>query len=178
MIKTFEDFLNENQADRQYGCLMLTFDDDGWKEEMESMVDENDLYTEEEGHGLELEPHCTVLYGFHDDDFDMNKCIQMCVPCEDLKVGSNGISLFKNEKYDVLKYDIESEDLNKLNSAFVKNFKHTNKFPEYHAHCTIAYLKPGTGEKYVKKVKRDFIPVSFKYSYGNRDSVFINKKNS
>lgn len=39
MIKNFNDFLiMENDAPRKFGCLMLQFDDSGWKEEVESMV--------------------------------------------------------------------------------------------------------------------------------------------
>lgn len=168
--------INENDAPRKFGCLMLQFDEEGWKDEVESMIDENDLYEEEEGHGLELEPHCTVLYGFHDDEFSLDKCMDMLVPSEDVKVSTKKISLFENEKYDVLKYDIESEDLNRLNSEFSDSFKNTNDYPEYHAHCTIAYLKPGMGKKYVKDVEKEFSPASFKYSYGSGDNVYMHKK--
>lgn len=175
MIKTYNQFINENDAPRKYGCLMLGFDDKGWKEEVESMVNSEDLYTEE-GYGIELEPHCTVLYGFHDDEFSMDKCIEMLVPVGNIKVNSNKISIFNNEKYDVLKYDIESEDLNSLNKLFADSFEYTNDFPEYHAHCTLAYLKPGMGDKYMKDVEKQFIPTKFKYGYGNGNNVYIEIK--
>lgn len=176
MIKNFTEFLNENELPRKYGCLMLNFMDNGWKEEIESIVSPDDLYTEEEGHGFENEPHCTVLYGFHDDAFSLDKCIEMLVPVSSLKIVADKIGIFSNEKYDVLKYDIKSDELNTLNSTFAKTFEHTNDFPEYHAHCTIAYLKPGTGEKYVKEIEKTFVPKEYKYSYGKGDKVYIQKK--
>jgi 2'-5' RNA ligase len=52
----------------------------------------------------------------------------------------------------VLKFDVESEDLNKLNKVF-SDYPNTNKFPDYHPHCTIAYLKSGKAAKYIKKAK-------------------------
>lgn len=174
MIKTYDQFINENDAPRKYGCLMLQFDKNDWKEEIESMVDSDDLYTED-GYGFELEPHCTILYGFHDDDFSLDECLKNLVPVSEIQISCDNISLFKNENYDVLKYDIESEQLNELNERFTDKFKYTNDFPDYHAHCTIAYLKPGTGEKYMKSVERFFVPTEYRYSYGSGDNVYIHK---
>lgn len=165
----------ENDAPRKFGCLMLQFDDSGWKEEVESMVPYEDLYVEEEGHGLELEPHCTILYGFHDDEFSLDDCLNMVIPVSQIEVSCKKISLFENEKYDVLKYDIESEQLKQLNSKFAKTFVHTTSFPDYHAHCTIAYLKPGMGKKYVADVEKIFVPKEYKYSFGSGDKVYIRK---
>lgn len=175
MIKSFNQFINENDSDRKFGCLMVNFGSAGWKEEVESMIDSTDLYTEEEGHGLELEPHCTILYGFHDEDFSLDKAMKLLIPISDIEVQSDGISIFSNEKYDVVKYDIQSDKFVDLNSKFSENFKYTNKFPDYHAHCTIAYVKPGMGEKYKKAIEKTFIPKQYKYSYANEDKVYINK---
>jgi 2'-5' RNA ligase len=68
------------------------------------------------------------------------------------KIGFKGISAFSNEKFDVLKFDVDSEDMHKMNAKF-KKFPHTNNFPDYHPHVTIAYLKPKTADKYIKKMK-------------------------
>jgi hypothetical protein len=168
--------IEENEAPRKFGCLMLNFDDTGWEEEIENMIDKDDLFVEEEGHGFETEPHCTVLYGFHDDKFSLDKCINMIKPVEKIKVSSGKISIFENEKFDVLKYDIDSEDLIELNKNFADNFEFTTDYPEYHAHCTIAYLKPGCGSKYVKECEKTFKPSAFKYSYGHGDKVYLYKK--
>lgn len=40
-----------------------------------------------------------------------------------------------------------------MNTAITKNFKYSNSYNKYIPHLTIAYLKPGTGKKYVKNIK-------------------------
>ena len=50
-------------------------------------------------------------------------------------------SLFENPKYDVLKFDVISPLLNKINKKLTKELPYTSDFPDYHAHCTIAYIK-------------------------------------
>lgn len=103
---------------------------------IQSYIDEEDLYTEP-SYGREKDPHITVLYGLHEEitDEEIEKQIyNMSKP--DVKIKS--VSLFKGE-FDVLKFDIESSDMFKLNKEF-KTFPNTNTF-EYVPHCTIAYLK-------------------------------------
>ena len=41
--------------------------------------------------------------------------------------------------------------MHKLNKTF-REFPHTNTYPDYHPHCTIAYLKPKMADKYIKKL--------------------------
>jgi 2'-5' RNA ligase len=66
--------------------------------------------------------------------------------------------LFQNEKYDVLKFDMEyptkgDKFLHKCNDE-LKKFPFTSDFPDYHPHMTIVYLKPGKGNKYLRKFGR------------------------
>lgn len=135
-----------------YGCVMifLNVDSKEW-DAIQDVIDEDDLYLGEEGEsgfGRESEPHATVLFGIHADvpDTDVEELI------DDVKTPSislDKVSSFNNEKFDVLKYDVESEDLHKLNKEF-KTLPHTDTFPDYHPHATIAYLKKGKAEKYIK----------------------------
>jgi hypothetical protein len=148
--------LNEKtQPNYDFGCVMLYFE---FPEItfLHKMIDEKDIYTEEGNNsfGLEDEPHTTLLYGLHDG-----------VTLEDVKnvVGefkfgdliAHNPSLFQNEKYDVLKFDMKYPTkgdmfLHKCNEE-LKMFPHTSDFPDYHPHMTIAYLKPGKGNKYLRK---------------------------
>lgn len=138
----------------EYGCLMVYLDVDkkDW-DKLQDMIDDDDLYEPEDDptYGRETEPHATILFGFHADvpDADVEKEIDKV---KEPKIGFKGISAFKNEKFDVLKFDVDSEDMHKLNAKF-KKFPHTNNFPEYHPHVTIAYLKPNKADKYIKKMK-------------------------
>lgn len=149
----------------EYGALMLQLKFDNWDNVLSS-IDKEDLYDEEPGFGLEHEPHTTVLFGFH-KNADIDKIKELVkVNCDDnITVKIKNISHFETEKYDVVKYDVESKTLNKLNSLMTKNFDYTNDYPEYHPHVTIAYVKKGKGKKYDKKIENEKVESNtFKYS--------------
>ncbi len=138
----------------EFGCLMLSIDDKLVKDvhsEIQKRVPESEIFNDETNkYGRETDPHITVLYGLHADL--STKDIMRAVTSlgkEYLEFQILGTSIFSNPKYDVLKIDIESDDLVKLNSI-IKKFPHTSSFPNYHPHLTVAYLKPGTGPKYTK----------------------------
>ena len=165
-IPTFEQFINEfgslvNEEKYQYGCAMLQFDFPNIKT-FHDQIEEDDLA----GKGLEDEPHVTLLYGLHSDEIKENEVIDVC---QSVKIGSmhlHNISLFENDNYDVIKFDVRSNFLHKINEKLT-DFPHTTDFPDYHAHCTIAYVNSGKGKKYVELFgKRSFevYPTRFVYS--------------
>lgn len=136
--------LLENDGPHEFGCVMLYFNFPQIFK-LQDAINPSDISEEE---GLENEPHITLLYGLHEgvtneeiknilDKFTYSKC----------KVFNP--SLFKNEKYDVLKYDVEGKNLHETNKE-LKQFPFTDNFPKYHPHMTIGYLKPGKGQKYVE----------------------------
>lgn len=138
-----------------YGCVMLYFDFPKM-EQIHNLIAPSDIYTEDEdkSFGLEDEPHCTLLYGLHEE-----------VTLEEIKGKLKGVtyptckahnpSLFENEKYDVLKFDIEGENLHKINEK-LKEFPFTSDYPNYHPHMTVGYLKPGRGKGYTKLIADKF----------------------
>ena len=143
----------------EYGCLMVYLKIEDWKS-LQNSIDEDDLYVDEDdsSYGRETKPHVTILYGLHDNIKDEDIEIDI----KDItspKLKFKNISSFNSDKYDVLKFDVESSDLNKLNKKFTE-YPHTTNFPDYHPHCTIAYLKSGKAEKYIKKLK-DMVNIVF-----------------
>lgn len=163
--------INENDASRSYACLMLDCSD--FKQELKAIqdqIDEDDIYTEEEGHGLENDPHITVLYGIHDQDVESVKDqLGDLSPCD---YQLSGLSLFENEKFDVLKCSVKSADLKAMNKRCTDNLEYTNSYPDYVPHLTVAYLLPGTGKKYTS-IKSDKFKVdlsSGKYIFSTKDS--------
>lgn len=164
------EILSENSAPRSYSCLMLDCSD--LKKELktiQSLIDEEDIYDEEEGHGLENDPHVTVLYGIHEQDPDAVKDQLELIP---VVYELTKLSLFENEKYDVLKCSVESKDLHKLNKQCTENLEYTNSYPDYIPHMTVAYLLPGTGKKYLKIDSPIFgeEKTSNKFIFSNKDS--------
>lgn len=180
-VPTLEDFVNEqSKATYDYGCLMVNVDNTGCDEFISNLIDKDDLYVEGNDYGLETEPHVTVLYGFHENEkesVDMEKLKKYLIPLNELKIASNEISTFENEKYDVLKYDIKSDKLFELNKTMTENFEYSTDFPNYHPHMTIAYLKPGKGKKYAEKLNNDKSFQSKEYTFSHPDGSkdFIKK---
>ena len=101
----------------------------------------------EDGKGAELEPHITVLYGIHETS--ARPFIDVCSKIATFSVGVTGLSIFEGDQYDVLKLDIESDELRDLNQFIRDRFEHTSSFPDYHPHLTIGYLKKGRSSLYV-----------------------------
>lgn len=152
-LPSLEQFLNEAKKTKktyEYGCSMLYFDFPQMSV-IHDNIDPEDVYVDEEdsSFGLEKEPHVTLLYGLHCDECDDTDVIGRSKFESTDPLTLQNISVFKNEKYDVLKFDVFHDDLSKINKSLTE-LPHTNDYPEYHPHSTIAYLKPGTSEKYLE----------------------------
>jgi len=150
-IPTFEEFvqiygelLSEKEGNFEYGCSMIFFEFPEIKS-IHQEIEESDL----SGSGLEDESHVTLLYGLHSDEIDDTKVLDLSCSETVESIVLHNVSAFENEDFDVLKFDVESPVLHKINSKLVE-LPHTNNFPKYHPHSTIAYLKPGTAKKYIK----------------------------
>lgn len=170
----------EDKQTFSFGCAMLYFDLPEM-EDIHKIISPDDIYTQEgdRSYGLEDEPHCTLLYGLHEE-----------VTTENIKeildkytystIIAHNASLFENPDYDVLKFDIKGDNLHETNED-LKEFPHTSDYPDYHPHMTIAYLKPGTGKTYVEELKdKEFqlLPQYAVYSKsnGDQDKIKINIK--
>jgi len=154
-------WLNEQESisSPTYGCIMMDAKIPKWEELHIAGIDQKDLYVEPgEDYGLETEPHVTVLYGIHEDEIDPEVIMSVIEKnMETVVVTITNISIFENDKYDVVKYDVPvTEELQKYRDMFMKAFPNTQTFPDYHPHITLAYVKPGEGSKYVKELNEPF----------------------
>lgn len=152
MIKEAKE-IGTKESEVQYGCLMAYLDLPGMTE-IQSEILEEDL--SDEGKAIEDEPHITILYGFMLDHkyYDYNGILDsvaeiMIEPIDDIELRDVGV--FENEEYDVLKISVESSKLKRMHNYFRENFEDLINvtYPDYNPHITIAYLKPGTGKKYL-----------------------------
>lgn len=154
--KTINRWLTLNEAsdkkEEPLGCLMAYFDVPVW-ELITRTVDVDDLYIDEPNKGIETTPHCTILFGFQNEFVNPKKMMQQVKDLikMPLEIKVEGVSLFENDKFDVLKFDVidEKGNLSKLNSFMRQNYPHKNKFNDYKPHVTIGYLKKGMGKKYL-----------------------------
>lgn len=184
LISVLKQLLQEKKGDSyESNCAMLYFNFPQIKE-IHAAIDKDDLYTEDgpRTFGLEDRLHITLLFG-----------LDPKVPIDDVKTVIDqyefvpgtieNASLFNNEKYDVLKFDVDSDtvkELTKINED-LKELPYKNEFPNYHPHCTIAYVKSGMGKKYVEEFKGasfNFTPTHVVYSEsnGNNKRIKINVK--
>lgn len=179
MILKFKEWINgskinEDKGTHEYSCAMVYYD----LPEMESLhsqIDEEDVYKDENdrSYGLENEPHATLLYGLHDNEVDPEDVKEICTNHEYPELKLHNISAFKNAKYDVLKFDIESDKLHQVNKELSK-LPYSSDYPDYHPHSTIGYLKTGKADKYIEKFKgKEFIvnPSHIVYSRPNGEKL-------
>jgi hypothetical protein len=150
MLK-LKDYLNENKNTYSYGCCMVGFQFPNLIDIIKKIKLE-DVYFEGDAYGVEFESHVTLLYGLHSDEIQDNLIMDIMSKYSLKTIILNEISIFQNEKYDVLKFKANNRHLQKINQELCE-LPHTTSFPDYNAHCTIAYLKPGCGEQYVQKFK-------------------------
>lgn len=152
--KLINQILHENSnSTYSYGCVMLYFDFPQM-EKIHSLIDSRDVYIElgDKTYGLEDEPHCTLLYGLHDEiTVDDIKGVLDRYTFDTCKLYNS--SLFKNENYDVLKFDVSGNNLHSANDS-LKSFPHTSSYPQYNPHLTIGYLKRNRGDLYTNRLKR------------------------
>ncbi len=176
-MRTFNKMIKETEnVAYNYGCLMYEYKIANWNDVL-SIIDPKDVYDNDKHEfGLEKFPHCTLLYGFHENETSLDKIYDIVNGTKPIGLNMKGVSIFDNKDYDVLKFDIDSKPLFYLNELFRNNFKYTNDYPDYHPHMTICYLKKGTFEKYLDKfndIKLKIRDPRFKYSRSNGSKIYF-----
>jgi len=137
-----------------YGCVMARIDESAANKlfEFNCKFIPNEVLHEEEGHeyGRELVPHITLKYGLTKSytEQQMKQMLQNVIPFD---VHIKGVGVFENEKFDVVKFDVESEGLRALNEMFSK-LPNQDQHPVYQPHMTMAYVKKGMGNRFAKSI--------------------------
>ncbi len=158
----------------EWGCLMLNFPEDFSSQVVawgEKNVPADVLYNDEEdptGYGLEKQIHTTVVYGLDPKvtPEELNDILGMYV---NIPVTIGKLSKFENKgKYDVLKFDVISDDLHAAHKA-IKDALPTpgETFPDFKPHQTVAYVLPGSCDHLLGEAPfegQSFILREFDYS--------------
>ena len=165
--------LRENKQKNGFGCVMLYVDFPEF-EKLQNLINEDDLFNDEtKSYGLENEQHITLLYGLHKEVTDEN--VEEAI--KDINFGDvklHNISLFENDKFDVLKFEVGyptrgGSFLTKANNN-LKKLPNTNEYKTYSPHLTLCYLKPGLGKKYSYLFKdREYVVKPTKIVYSKID---------
>lgn len=171
-VKLFEQFIFENSGPHSYGCAMLYFKFPEMKE-IQSKIAKEDIYEDpkDPSYGLEKNPHCTLLYGL----WKKVKPEEVSEVVKSFEIGEctiHKVSKFESDDYDVLKFEVKNPVLHKINKKLTE-FPHTNKFKDYKPHATIAYLKKGMADKYIKMFKGEefkITPHKLVYSKANGEN--------
>jgi hypothetical protein len=170
--------LLENDAPREYGCLM------GYCPEniksyfvkfAKTAIPEEDLYIDpnDPSFGYEEDPHVTVKYGFKPDltKQDLAKILQGAKP---FTVTFKALNLFENEKFDVVKFEVEPvPQLLELRRK-CDQYKNEDTYPEYKPHSTVAYVKKGKFKTLRENLNIPFPISRFKYSGADGRKLMIN----
>jgi len=167
--KIINESTDKDKRVNEKGCLMVYCNIDNW-DKIIGMIKPEDVY-DEPGYGVETKPHVTILYGFDlskVNSDDVFKLFKDNFSLDKIKLSTKKISLFENKEFDVVKFDIDSDDLAKMNKV-VSKLPNENDFPIYHPHMTIAYVKSGCGKKYIKELKKKYSFSSDKLVYSGEE---------
>lgn len=107
---------------------------------------------EQPQYGREYESHVTVIYGIHDETPKEIK--RLLYKQKPFHIEFGKISVFDCPKFDVVKIEVESIELRRINKIIHDHLEVTNGNNAFRPHVTIAFLKKGTGEEF--KGRDDF----------------------
>lgn len=156
-----------NGVKYEFGCLMAMVNTESAKkigEINKKLISDDILYFEEgQEYGRENEPHITIKYGLT-TNYPPKKIGEMVSHIKPFTVILESIDVFSNPKFDVVKINVKSNVLEKLNRMLSK-LPNEDKYPIYRPHLTLAYVKPNTGKPLVKKTDPIEITINrIKYS--------------
>jgi 2'-5' RNA ligase len=152
----------KEQKQNEFGCLMAMIPEK-YNQKINNfnkkIILDEELYIEGDEFGREKEGHVTIRYGFLPDLNEL-QIRQLLKGQKSFVVEVKGISLFEQEKepYDVVKFDIQSPTLIKLNEK-AKQYSGINTYPIYHPHLTLAYVQKGKGKGIITENINFQIPI-------------------
>lgn len=173
-LKRYKEFIAESNSSYEFGCVYVNFNIDNWNK-IVSKIDTADLYEPGDSkYGISKDPHVTLLYGLHDRVTLEQVKDSLKDTYDGLKIEIDGVGLFENEKYDVLKLNVKKTE--KLKRIFEKlsELPNSNEYKTYNPHITIAYLKRGTGKKYLEENLIPNIDNKLNIKYSKPDGTILN----
>lgn len=133
-------------------------------------------------YGMELEPHITVFYGIHSDNYnDIKKYLNLLNKKIEVEFGL--VTKFSTMEHDIIKIDVIDKDKNLENvwKLIKKNIPNSNKFDSYEPHITLSYVQKDTcndliNDDYFKGMKIVLNLLKFSTPDENKNKFFRIKK--
>lgn len=116
---------------------------------VQGTMDPNDLDVK----GLEDDLHVTLRYGV-EDNADSAVAALSTTPKARARV--KGVTVFPTEDGDAVVLELDSKDLQANRHIADTIPGKANDYPDYRPHITVAYVKPGLGEKYRQALEPQF----------------------
>lgn len=170
----------ERESRNAGGCVYINYHFDELSLLHDAILREDVRYDiDEDSFGLEYNPHVTLVYGLH-PSVGVTEISPILENYTFTTVKIHTPSLFRNEGFDVLKFDVSGYNLTEIHQE-LKKLPNESKYPKYTPHLTIGYLKSGRGDKYVRLFKEQFNDAYFispKYAvfsdvYGDETKINI-----
>jgi len=161
--------MKHKTTNREHAFLMIDYENDPFIEDLQKKIKKDELYIEDDNndYGLETNAHVTLVPCL-DNDVDLEKLKTYLEDISEYDIILTDLSKFECDKFDVLKCSVKSEKLKKTNKKIVKDFETHSEYKEYQPHLTIAYMKHGMADKYLKKILPKLIylkPLNFHFSF-------------
>lgn len=134
------------------------------------------------GSGIVTDPHISIITDLEISypALEVRKNIEQLAP---FNVSFGPISFFRNDHVDVIKIDIISDELNTVHYHLKNIIPNHYKFDEYHPHCTLAFVKPGTCDgilnqaNYFRGMTYQVNWINYNSAMGVAHSIKIGKNN-
>lgn len=160
---------SKNRESEKPGCLMLSLVKriKNWGDLLK-IIDSDDIYSKDDIKGLEHDPHLTILFGY-ESQVTANELKELTSNItKPISLKLVKINYFEADDFDVVKIQVESEDLLEVHKL-CKELPHHLTYENYSPHITIAYVKKSRGKKYEKNIKPIILEANtFVFSTGEK----------
>lgn len=150
------------REDYEGNCLMVLLSeaDSVLLREVASLIDDDDILKQEDTKEPKVlkNHHITIKYGIAGNLHDVKMSVRGTVGKVSGKFGKLGV--FRNVEHDVLFLSVDSASVDALNQKVSHDLISSETYGEYIPHITLAYLRPGCGERYIG-LQRLFEDLSF-----------------
>lgn len=133
---------------KDYAFLMVDYETPSIIKSIQKEIDEDDLYTVG-GNGIVRDTHVTIVPCLG-NNVNVDDLKEYLYPLKKYVITIGNVSKFDCEEYDVLKCAVDSYFLRRTNEKIKKEFPTYSEYKDYEPHITIAYLKKGRADKYIK----------------------------